>query len=93
MFSGTDPRHLAFLKTIGRLQERERPDGSKVLQVEKDFGVEVKGFDPETNTATFIATDSRIDRMGDIVDINGWDVKHFAKFGSILVDHRYTVDS
>ena len=93
LFTNKDPRHLAFLKTIGRLKERERPDGSTVLQVEKDIGFQLKGYNQETNTVPVIATDARIDRMGDIININGWNTKYFRQFGSILVDHSYRVDS
>lgn len=83
---------IEALKSMGRLTERHRPDGSVVLQVEKDFPIVVKEVNEESAEVDFVATDGRVDRMGDTINVNGWDTEHFRKHGSILVDHVYEVD-
>lgn len=42
---------------------------------------------------TFVASDETLDRAGEIIPIDSWDLKHFKKNPVLLVDHDYRVEN
>ena len=57
----------------------------KIVPIYKHTLVKAVGAD---RTATFIASDDSVDRYGDIVDANGWDVRDFKKNSLFLFGHQ-----
>lgn len=85
---------LDALRVMGRLTKRVRPDGCIIHQVEKDFPCLIIKEEGDSDLERdFIASDGRIDRMGDTIKVNGWDIGHFKQHGSILLDHVYRVEN
>jgi HK97 family phage prohead protease len=54
-----------------------------------DFEVKEVGA-PEERTLEFIGSTDAVDRYGDVVDVQGWDLKNFKKNPVILFAHNYS---
>jgi len=46
----------------------------------------------EDGKITFVASDETLDRAGDVVSIEAWDLKNFKRHPVLLVDHDYKVE-
>jgi hypothetical protein len=58
-----------------------------------DLTPEIKGIDRENRRVThLISTDSE-DRVGDVVEVDGWDTRSYMKNPVVLRDHSYNTDS
>lgn len=75
----------------GRVTLRHRPNGDPIQLVEKP--ATVRSFDQESRIVEIVASDETIDRMGDIIRVDGWQVENYAKNPVVLIDHDYSVAS
>ena len=50
---------------------------------------EVKAVDEESRVVEFVGSDETVDRSGDVVSVEGWDLEQFKKNPVILFGHRY----
>lgn len=80
---------LADLRSAGRLVQRTLPDGQAIELVEKV--VLVDAYDPESRSVEVIASDESVDRWGDVIEVNGWDLANFRRNPVILTDHVYSI--
>lgn len=80
---------LKELRAAGRLVERTLPDGSKVELMEKQ--AYIASFDPESRTVEVVASDETVDRWGDVIEVNGWELANYRRNPVVLADHRYTI--
>lgn len=48
---------------------------------------EVRAFDQEARTVDFIASDESVDRYGDIIRVEGWDLRAYKKNPVLLFGH------
>jgi uncharacterized protein len=72
------------IKVNGQIVEVS--EGDKVVA---SFGVEVKAVDKENHTLTMVCSTEDIDRHGDTVKQDGWDLRPFKKNPVILNSHNY----
>lgn len=79
-----------ILRKSGRLVSRTMPNGETVELIEK--GAIFSGFNPDTREVIITASSGAVDRMGDVIDPNGWDLRHFEKNPVVLLDHDYRVE-
>ncbi|HLC28323.1 MAG TPA: hypothetical protein VJL07_02635 [Dehalococcoidia bacterium] len=68
-------------------------DASEGAHVWRAFLPEMKHLDIKNRRATHLISDSTIDRMGDIIEAEGWDVTDYLANPVVLADHRYSVFS
>jgi len=54
---------------------------------------EVRALNRDTREVVVIASDASVDRMGDIIEPDGWRVENFLRNPVALVDHDYRVSS
>ena len=55
----------------------------------KDSLDAVEKWDAESQTMDFVISDASVDRVGDVVDVDGWELKNFKKNPVVLFAHRY----
>ena len=62
----------------------------------KETGDEVKGYDFDAEIKTLdefsleiVGSTSKVDRDGEVLDVNGWDLKNYKKNPVILASHNY----
>lgn len=82
---------ISALRDSGRLVTRQLPGGEPETLVVKAglFGP----YDPETRTVSVVASTADVDRMGDIIEQEGWDLGAYATNSVVLLDHWPTVRS
>lgn len=74
----------------GRLSRRETPDGTEIWQVEKSVQIKIDALDAD-GTIEIIASDETVDRYGDVIQADGWDLTAYRENPVLLVDHNYRV--
>lgn len=72
-----------------RLVRRELSDGRTVELVETT--VEVAAFDPEKRTVEVLASDATLDRYGDRIEVEGWQLEQYANNPVVQINHSYAV--
>jgi hypothetical protein len=59
-------------------------------KVYKLFRVEIKGVDEDAGTVSAVVSSERVDRDGDIIRVDGWDLKNFNEANApLLSSHNY----
>lgn len=56
------------------------------------FVPEIRKIDDEARTVTHLITSDALDRMGDVIDVAGWDFKNFMRSPRVFVDHDYRIE-
>jgi len=60
--------------------------------IRKDLEFEIKAVgDPGDRTLEFIGSTAHVDRYGDVIEVEGWDLKHYEKNPVFLWAHNYNV--
>ena len=62
-------------------------DGRKGIRVEGAF--EVKAVDGEANVIEMIGSDETVDRYGEVVSVDGWQLDNYRKNPVVLLGHNY----
>ena len=55
----------------------------------KEVDVEIKDILPDTRTIKFLGSDETVDRHGDIVRANGWELQNYLKNPVFLWGHQH----
>ena len=80
-------------KQFDEILQQCRKDGADVpdMLVPKGIASEIRQSDADKSKRVleFIASTETVDRMGDTIALDGWDLKHFRKGGSMLWSHKY----
>lgn len=63
------------------------PDGRPIFR--KHFTGEVRAVQEEIRTIEFVGSDETVDRYGDIVAVDGWDLEDYRRNPVILYGHDY----
>jgi HK97 family phage prohead protease len=81
---------LEDLARNARLTRREIDGLARYLVLKT---AQIRGIDLDAREVTVVASDKTVDRYGDTIDPNGWDVSEYRKNPVVLIDHRYDVRS
>lgn len=82
----------AELQSLIALKDKDvEMEGGK--KITRDFDCEVKSIDEEKYTLEAVASTASVDRYGDVVEQESWDLKKFKKNPVILANHFYTVQN
>jgi phage head maturation protease len=54
---------------------------------------EIRDVDTKKRKITHLISTASIDRYNDVIDVGGWNLRHFRKNPVVLKDHNYTVDN
>lgn len=81
------------LVRYGRIFESKTDDGTSVYHCRgaRQLSV-VKSIDKERRRVDVVMSDATVDRMRDVLDPNGWDVRNYKDNPVGLTDHIYLVD-
>jgi len=72
------------------MDKQTQPEPAPLTKV--GFIPELKAIDAEARTATHVISSDSMDRGGDIVDVEGWDLDHYQRNPVVLVDHDYRIE-
>jgi HK97 family phage prohead protease len=90
-FETTDACHRAAAKmwSLEKDTDTEQDVVGQVVQAKMiiDRLEKSDGDDSEERTATFIASTGTVDRQGDVVDVDGWELAEFRKNPVLLFGH------
>jgi HK97 family phage prohead protease len=81
---------ISELRAAGRLVERTLPGGERTECVEKATPLRLERLNPD-GTVDVVASDGTVDRYGDVIEPDGWDLTAYHRNPVILVDHDYRV--
>lgn len=59
--------------------------------IRRGFTVSMKGISEEERTIDFVISTERVDRMGDIISLKGWQLKEFRKNPVVLFGHNSSI--
>jgi phage head maturation protease len=77
-----------FREMMARISAVHREDGGESLLIRKPFGSEVEKDPAHSNRMRFTITTDSEDRMGDVIDVDGWNFDDY--HGIVLFNHDYS---
>jgi HK97 family phage prohead protease len=86
-------RDYTELERAGRIVRRALPGGAEIAVVEKSFAGCVRSINEQQRSVTVVASDETLDRYGDVVRVDGWELENYVKNSVVLINHQYDVQS